>query len=570
MSANKYIGLTIGPIIKTIENARSTGELWGSSYIFSYMMKKIICELINRDKTIRDRFIVPCVDKIIKVNEDKEIKIFEIGNKVGLFHDRFIFQSKDDDFDKLRSVVEDVKKCFAEKILGELIKIQKEKKLENTDEIKRYLKDFFKIYYVEVKVDLDNEEESESNIILKVSKYLDAIELREKFNSQENENYLFEILDNKRIKNTFLASDAYGENDKIKKYPSLLNIAAQELLDTEEAKNKNDDEELKEYLANNFKDDIRKYHEFVALVQVDGDFMSKAITGLKDKHSYKDFSEKLLIHAVEASNIIKDYGGFTIYAGGDDLLFLAPLANSKATGEYNNIFKLFNGLSQKFNESFSEYIDENRKENPSVSFGVSIVRYNFPLYYALEEARNLLFSKAKKFESNTQKKNAIAFKVIKSSGESFESILGQSDESYKKFNKIFKSLFNNLNKNDDEKTIKDYLNRIHIKLLKDKVILDKINGDEGMVNNYFKNNYNEAIHKTQEIEEFLELIKGFIGSVYSETKDNNNNKTFKDENKPEIDINVCMEKIHSCLKLIKFMNEDSELRNFKKEGKINE
>jgi CRISPR-associated protein Cmr2 len=568
LSANKYIGLTIGPIIKTIEDARSTGELWGSSYIFSYMMKKIIYGLIDKDKSIKDRFIVPCVDEISDKN--KKINIFGTGNKVGLFHDRFIFQSTGDDFENLKAVVQSVKERFAKDILDELKKIYKEENLENADEIKKYLEDFFKIYYVEVEVDLDNKDDEERNIILKVSKYLDAIELREKFNSQENKNYLFEILDNKRIKNTFLASDAYGENDKIKKYPSLLNIAAQELLDTEEAKNKNEDEELKEYLAKNFKDDIRKYHEFVALVQVDGDSMSKVITDLKDRNDYKNFSKKLLIHAVEASNIIKDYGGFTIYAGGDDLLFLAPLANSKVAGDYRNIFELFNGLSQKFNESFSEYIDENKKENPSISFGVSIVRYNFPLYYALEEARNLLFSKAKKFESNTKKKNAIAFKVIKNSGESFESILGQSDESYKKFNNIFKSPFNNLNKNDDEKTIKDYLNRIHIKVLNDKVILDKINGDEALLNNYFKNNYNEAIHKTQEIEAFLELIKGFIGSVYSESKDINNKKIVEGENKPEIDINLCMEKIHSCLKLIKFMNEDSELRNFNKDGKINE
>ena len=38
----KYIALTIGPIYKTLKNAKKPKELFARSYIFSYIMKNII------------------------------------------------------------------------------------------------------------------------------------------------------------------------------------------------------------------------------------------------------------------------------------------------------------------------------------------------------------------------------------------------------------------------------------------------------------------------------------------------------------------------------------------------
>ncbi|MFW2427635.1 type III-B CRISPR-associated protein Cas10/Cmr2, partial [Aliarcobacter butzleri] len=45
----KYIALTIGPIYKTLKNSKKTRELWGGSYIFSYIMKQIILKFEDRD-----------------------------------------------------------------------------------------------------------------------------------------------------------------------------------------------------------------------------------------------------------------------------------------------------------------------------------------------------------------------------------------------------------------------------------------------------------------------------------------------------------------------------------------
>jgi len=82
-----YIALTIGPIYKTLSNAKKTQELWASSYLFSYLMKEIIRKLTSGSGAIPyNRFVVPYVDQ----------KIMDASTHVGLFHDRFIYESQNE------------------------------------------------------------------------------------------------------------------------------------------------------------------------------------------------------------------------------------------------------------------------------------------------------------------------------------------------------------------------------------------------------------------------------------------------------------------------------------------
>ena len=47
---NNYLAITIGPIYKTIQQARSTREIWAASFVFSLMMKEILKQLSQHDK----------------------------------------------------------------------------------------------------------------------------------------------------------------------------------------------------------------------------------------------------------------------------------------------------------------------------------------------------------------------------------------------------------------------------------------------------------------------------------------------------------------------------------------
>ena len=60
---NKYIGITIGPIVKTLMLTTTPAGLWGASYIFSYYTKKLI-ESLKEDLNLSDEsFLVPSISK---------------------------------------------------------------------------------------------------------------------------------------------------------------------------------------------------------------------------------------------------------------------------------------------------------------------------------------------------------------------------------------------------------------------------------------------------------------------------------------------------------------------------
>ncbi|HID0833979.1 TPA: type III-B CRISPR-associated protein Cas10/Cmr2, partial [Clostridium botulinum] len=485
MTQNKksYIGVTIGPIYKTIQLAKHTGELWASSYMFSYIMKNIIKEILKEfeDKNIKNRFIVPYV------GQGYEDKVFKDKYEAGLFHDRFIFQSEENEVKKVNKIIEDVKQEFSEKVYQSIYDYYKLKKDLNSDElekdenkfirklkevfkqkdgienrIKNYIKEYFQIYSVEVDID----EDSDKNVIFEVSKYLDTVELNEKFINYEDNNYLSYFLKNVIIKKSFLVDDAFEK--PFNAYPSLANIAMRDLGVTEE--NYSSEDKLKK----DTKDIRRKIHNYVAIIQVDGDNVGRIISNLKENGSseetFEGFSKRLYEHAKNSVKTIKEYGGLTLYAGGDDLLFIAPVINKLSKNDFENVFELMDNLSERFEAEFKknddDKIDEKGQEEqsekdndkPTLSFGVSIVHYKYPLYEALNDTVNLLFNYSKNYgcflldnKNNTiySEKNAISFKVIKHSGQYYGLTLNKRLQSYDKFKSILKKEIDNFNKSDE-------------------------------------------------------------------------------------------------------------------------
>ena len=175
----KYIALTIGPIYKTIKNAKKTRELWGGSYIFSYIMKQIISKFKDRS------FVTPYT---------QDEAIFKSGNEVGLFHDRFIFASKDGDKEQLQIVINEVLEDLA----------------KNTHLSLEFLKAYFQINFIEADV--------KENPIIELTPFLDSVEQFYKIGHYK-ENELSKML---KGNNSFLTKEAFGEK---KSFPSLPEIA---------------------------------------------------------------------------------------------------------------------------------------------------------------------------------------------------------------------------------------------------------------------------------------------------------------------------------------------------------
>jgi CRISPR-associated protein Cmr2 len=376
----RYIALTIGPIYKTLNSAKKTRDLWGGSYLFSFVMKQIISKFKDR------AFIVPFVgDDIFKQSE------------VGLFHDRFIFEAQSGDKTKLEDVVDDIVTSLENKM-----KIEKD-----------FLKNYLQISIVE------KELEDGENPILKLTPYLDSKELFFKV-SQYDKNLLQERLQGD---NVYLKKEAFGEN---RSFASLPEIALSDIITDDIRKKINSDDELTVYEDDEVKKVLKPYHKYIAIVHADGDNMGKVVESLKTEDDYTNFSKNLFNYCSISHKLIKEYGGETIFAGGDDLLFFAPVVKDDKT-----IFNLTDDISTEFDKLFKDaniQIKETGKQ-ATLSFGVSITYYKFPLYEALEKSRDLLFCQAK-----SKEKNNIAFILTKHSGQSFGGILPKSNKDiYKSF-----------------------------------------------------------------------------------------------------------------------------------------
>jgi CRISPR-associated protein Cmr2 len=430
----KYIALTIGPIYKTLKNAKKPKELFASSYIFSYIMKNIIKEF--KDRT----FITPYI---------KDESIFDENSPVGLFHDRFIFESIDGDLSKLEMIIINVCNDIASQLGLEHLQV----------------KEYLQINYFEKELD------DSKNPILELTPYLDTKELF--FQISQDETFAKSLRRKKGDDDNFLTA------------------------------------------GKNIIDDLKKlsHNNYYCVVHADGDNMSKAI---EDKNKIENVSKNLFEYCKESNKLIKDFGGQTIYAGGDDLLFFAPVLNKDKN---KTIFELCEKISNIFNTKIP---------SATLSFGISINYVKFPLYEAVKNSRELLFAKAK----NDQRNN-IAFNVTKHSGQSFETIINKSNkEVYDNF-LVFTS---NIKGGED---MDNFLHSIHHKIDTYKTTINLIANNKEKLQNFFDNYFNESIHK--EYKSFFESLIDFIYVVYQD-------KTIKNK----------LELIYATLRFVKFVQGDKK------------
>lgn len=546
----KYTALTIGPIYKTLTKSQKTRELWGASYLFSYLMKQIIKQIKQKEIKI----ILPCTESV-EINGDK-IDILEGKYEAGLFPDRLIFESTTNlDLKEVERIINLIIENISSEIFNHL------KQLDNkTVEDKDFFKSYFKVYAVE----REFSGSSFNEITQKLFTDLDLLEHQDSFVLKENANYMKDFLSvvSFRRKNkpcSFLIEDSLNvKEDQRVKFDSLIEIAAKELIDklTEEekvdfdsilnsdfkneAKSIDSEEKLINFLktTDSTKEYFKTYHKYIAIVHIDGDNFGKINKHLDDTDFIK-FSDCLVRFSLRTNQTITKYGGLPVYVGGDDALFFAPVRTLLGETQ-KNIFDLIDEIDEIFMHEFKEIIDnEKSKDNgiiPSLSAGISISYYKFPLEEALEASRNQLFNVAKKMKG----KDAVAFTVLKHSGKGFGACINKHSVSNKNNNEVYNQFKKMIKTNIDKNNL---LNSVSNKLFANTTILDEIGGDTTRVCNYFDNNFNEGVHKVDGTKEFIENVSEFIPVIY--------NCPDKKHKPHEI--------LNGCLRTVKFLNrKDNE------------
>ncbi len=156
---------------------------------------------------------------------------------------------------------------------------------------------------------------------------------------------------------------------------------------------------------------------YYALIQMDGDKMGTLLSGIKgDKEEHKAISEALSKFArTSALNIVQEqYPGRLVYAGGDDVFALAPLARDVSSDDgIVTVLDLVNQLQQEYNNTVAKpVLDANRKKNVTVSTGIAIAHH----YTSLSYVRRLAKS-AEELAKDHYGRNALVVTIIRRSGE---------------------------------------------------------------------------------------------------------------------------------------------------------
>lgn len=561
---NYYIALTIGPIYKTINSSQRTRMLWGASFLFSYLIRELtkllktgqLNETLHTECKLKGTILIPYAENI-------ENDTCIAGE--GKYPDRLLINSEEGDFEKFQKAIEVLIKFLAAEIANHLNIESK------SNQIEKDLLDYLQFYFIEKEIK-ENE-----NALLSLYNDLDVLELRGKYLASDTKDYLFRYLFYISIKNrgkySQLAGAAFPDKEN-KRFRSLIEISTSGFSKIEEEeysfliekcfiepakkdirnsdwsfrdKPFDDDDEWQDLFISELKEikgiskRYRKPHQYVAVIYIDGDYIGSTLAKIGGIDSKLiDFSEKLLKFNTDTVTIINDYGGAPVYIGGDDTYAFVPLVSIEK-GEQVTIFNLIKNIDIAFGEHFTEnYAKDLGVVRPTLSFGVAICYYKNPLNETMQMAHSLL-KKAK----NETGRNAIELVLKEHSGQQFSlSIKKCHDKSYKAIYEIIGSLTKKtFSKEDEDKQEKSFTNSITHKL-KDplfKALLLSVVNDRQRLDEFFKNSFNESIHRSETGIKYLSKIKDLITTIFTDYQGKNE---------------VCIENIYSTLRLIDFMHKN--------------
>ena len=382
MADCEFTAVTLGPIYDTFQLTSTPGGTWCASYLFSWLAKEIITNLVKGGIPKGD-FIAP----VFEVKEDGTVFVpggEEVAAKgVGLFFDHIIVEG--DVIAEATAARDKALATLADKIaeaIGEGKKATEE-----------WVKQYFRIYIVKKNIPL------KKGVIAAFGDVLSTLEYEPHYALQEDNNLLLKLFEN-----VDASGQVVARNECLKLF----------------SQNISDDWMLKNPTANTKIRDIKsiadpkaqgkpswKSEEYYCILNSDGDSMGKF---------FADCAASDAARCIQAAEMVLKYKGVPLYAGGDDLLAIVPVTGFDPDHEEQEItvFELINKLNTRFNLIFSEE-RQNNPGKPSISVGLSIQHIKSPLYEGLNRAFDLLHAA----KNSSPRKNGLCVDLQKHSGQSF-------------------------------------------------------------------------------------------------------------------------------------------------------
>ncbi|MDO4722882.1 type III-B CRISPR-associated protein Cas10/Cmr2 [Porphyromonas circumdentaria] len=502
-----YTAITIGPIGKTLAKARSVKSFWTASYLFSWIMRKLL------EKLPKENFEI-----LSPYRAGKDV-LGEISKKVGLFPDRLFAKGElkegEEDEDGLKKIKEKIFGGLAREFISTFQREEKDieqkiakesdpKRKKELDEIKsrystaiskgeedicKFLESYFSISCIMVELD------SNCGILKRLNSYLDTQELFNKAPIQTNEDYIELFIESS--KNSFL--QGYS---KERAFPSTSEIAVS---GWEQNPPKDENGEV-EYSQLTSKTGFRNCYKYLAVIKADGDGFGTYIKKLKVKKKEDEkeddelnrFTKSFFEFSVDVADaLIQETKAKPVYIGGDDLFLFAPVLEGNTEKDVFNLIKEIDKL----------FIQKEIGEGLSMSYGVSIFYYKSPMSEAIEIAESML----RKAKDATR--DAVAISIQKHSGQRIEFLLPckhstdkckQETGLYKKATELIRAF------KEDESMLNSLI--YWIEDMYETIFTDEIALYKERINAVFDNFFDEGIHK--ENETFFTLLKDFIYSMH--------------------------------------------------------
>lgn len=409
----KYVGITIGPIFKTIGEAISPAGLWFGSYFFSTVTKKL-CEKLVEIPTVK--IFSPFYDSNSNHNPQED--------GIGRYHDRILLSVDGNTVteEALQNIISEAKKEMAEKF-----------GLFNAKDFSVFVDKYLRIDFVIFNEETINEIIGKSgkdgnNIAIILNDALDVLELMAAGKGRTDMNLFASFFAGQKgnrniyIKESKLFTDTRPNSQLVIKHPDdSSDLKSIEDIALSRKKEENSSEEIPDGGVTPTRS------EYYAVVNSDGDKVGTLLKALckdvdisQQSDRINSFSKACLDYAGEAAKLVGKYGGMTIYAGGDDLLFIAPV---------HSLFSLCSELDEMFKKTLKKGLEEvdlpDDSINVSLSFGVAVQYVKYPLYEALERARVQLY-KAKEScgkrpnGSEISGGNRLGIELVKHSGKTVQ------------------------------------------------------------------------------------------------------------------------------------------------------
>lgn len=512
----KYIAITIGPIYKTLSEAKKTRAVWAASYFFSWFMRSVIEESIKLKLTV----ILPYSGTVYKGNHG-----------AGFYTDRAYF------------LQDEVTTPTAIKVIIEGVFASVEK-MSNGNIPADFLRSYINLHVIDWEI--TETDYPKAHFLEILNNWLDNAELKKNapFDIEENPLQKYFLLTPGQL--SFLASDAFGASNKQRHFRSIPEISTTSLqrLDSQGIYQKCVHRDLKNDEADLFEElqkegfPLLPHHKYYAVLYADGDNIGKLLSGIgKDIEKTSEFSRQLFEFGILAEKEIAAFGGNGIYLGGEDVLAFLPIVclEEHNTSESQSFWSLLKKLDIQFDKTVGQFARNNQLPVPTMSYGINISYIKHPLKESLQTAYEMLHAAKEK-----EGKNAAGIVFRKHSGQTTTCIIEKNktlslDILYKLTEKY------TVKQNTETEEILSSIIHKFNDILFYTLFFEAVKGNrlDAMFDNYF----NEELHiKGGRKNEFLMEVKKFSETVATDY----------------INQEDCSEIIFTTLKLIHFINSKRE------------